>query len=127
MRARTVNENYPPGAANDPNAPWNEPEDNSSIELEFEGDNMYMVRRIHTGPEEYEDERAEIDPESFEVMAAGKLGLDYDELYEKAEIIKIKDVEDLKRNHDVIGYRFDTSHGSFEATIDELVDLTDLF
>lgn len=126
-RAKFVNENYPLGAAEDPDAPWNEPEDKSSIELEFDGDNMYMVRRVPTGPEEYEDERAEIDPEAFEVMAAEKLGLDYDELYEKAEIIKIKDVIDLKRKYDIIGYKFETSHGSFEASTEELANLTDLF
>ncbi len=92
MRARTVNENYPLGAANDPNAPWNEPEDASSIELEFEGDDMYMVRRIPTGPDDYDEEKEQIHFDDFDEFAAGKLDLDLEQLYDTDGAIEVKDV-----------------------------------
>ena len=76
MRARTVNENYPPGAANDPNAPWNEPEDDSRYDLDMDGDELIITRDYNFSAEdEWDTDKASIDPETFDIFAAKKLTL----------------------------------------------------
>lgn len=121
---------YPPGAEFDPMAPWNEPEDTSYYELDFEGENfdeMVIIRRIFTAEDEWDEYKGYIDPEYFDLFAAKKLGLNAGEKWENDEFLEVKEIKDIKRKYDIIGHTFITSWGTFDATLDELIDLSNLF
>ena len=123
MRARTVNENYPLGAANDPNAPWNEKENDSDFELEMDGGQLLIKRRYnYSAEDEWDEDKAYIDPESFDLFAASKLNIEAEEKWENEEYLDVQGIADSQN-----GFEFQTNWGTFEATMDELVDLTDLF
>lgn len=123
MRARTVNENYPLGAANDPRAPWNEPEDDSSFELDMDGEELYITRRYNqTAEDEWDEDKGYVDMDQFDSYAAGELGLDIEEQYENDDYLEIKDWQE--EGNKIL---FQTSWGDFEISMDELVDMTNIF
>ena len=123
MRAKKVNENYPMGAANDPNAPWNEKEDDSNFDMKLRGNELIITRRYnHSAEDEFDEDEVTIDPETFEEFAAKKLGIDSHEKWENDDYLEIEGIADAQA-----GFEFTTSWGDFETDIDELVDLTDLF
>ncbi len=126
MRARTVNENYPLGAANDPNAPWNEPEDDSQYELEMDGDELVITRDYNfSGPEEWDTDKGRIDPEEFDTFAARKLDIDHEEKWENDDYLEVQGIADAPGPGQK--FLFQTNWGEFEASMDELIDLTNLF
>lgn len=126
MRARTVNENYPMGAANDPHAPWNEKEDDSQYLLEIDGDELYITRRYNqTAEDEWDEDKGYVDMEQFDSYAAGELGLDIEGQYENDDYLEIQSFEDIPGPGEK--FQFDTSWGDFEISMDELVDMTNLF
>ena len=123
MRARTVNENYPLGAANDPMAPWNEKEDDSDFELELSDQDLIITRRYnHSAEDEWDEDQATIDPETFDEFAGKKLGIDYQQKYEDDNYLDIGMI-----NLDGNNIEFETSWGTFQTDMEELIDLTDLF
>ena len=126
MRAKTVNENYPLGAENDPMAPWNEKEDDSNFELEAENNdlnNLYITRRYNqTAEDEWDEDRGDIDPERLEEFAAEKLDIDYGQKLEDDAYLEVTGIADAQG-----GFEFTTSWGKFEATMDELIGLTNIF
>ena len=133
MRAKTVNEygsmgGYPMGAANDPMAPWNEREDDSSFELEAENNDLNdlsIIRRYNqTAEDEWDEDKGYIDPEDLENFAAEKLGIDIDQKYEDGENLEVQEINDIPGRGQK--FNFVTNWGSFETDIDELIDLTNL-
>lgn len=129
MRAKTVNENYPPGAANDPRAPWNEPEDDSIYSLDVEDGEIVITRKYNQWAEdEWDEDKGYIDPEEFDLFAAKKLGINAEEKWDADEYLEIENVEDIsKKKYAEDRFRFETSWGTFEADMDELIDMTNLF
>ena len=128
MRAKTVNEygslgDYPWGAANDPNAPWNEKEDDSSFTLDIDGQELYITRAYNqTAEDEWDEEKGYVDMEKFDEYAAKQLGLNQEEQYEAENYLEINDwKEEGNKIH------FDTTWGNFTISMDELVDMTNLF
>ena len=128
MRAKFVNENYPWGAANDPNAPWNEKPDDSDFELAGDGDELYITRRYnYSAEDEWDEEKGYIDPESLDLLAAKKLGIDAEEKWENDDILEINDIIDIQTKGGSQKFLFKTNWGEFETSMDELIDLTNLF
>lgn len=118
---------YPPGAEFDPRAPWNEPDDDSQYFMDIEDGEISIIRRCNFWAEdEWDEDKESIEPEDFEIFAAKKIGLNAEEKWENDEYLEIKDVKDIKRKSDIIGHTFITSWGDFDATIDELINLTHL-
>ena len=128
MRARTVNENYPWGAANDPNAPWNEPEDDSGYSLDMDDNELVITRKYNqTAEDEWDEDKGYIDPEEFDLFAAKKLGIDAEEKWEADEYLEIGDIIDIQTKGGSQKFLFKTNWGEFEADMDDLIDLTNLF
>lgn len=128
MRAKTVNENYPLGAKYDPSAPWNEPDDDSQYELDMDGDELYITRRYnYSAEDEWDEDKGYIDPETFDLFAAKKLGIDAEEKWENDDYLEIGDIIDIQTKGGSQKFLFKTSWGEFEADMDELIDLTNLF
>ena len=129
MRAKTVNENYPPGAANDPRAPWNEPEDDSVYDFEVVDDEILVTRKYNFSGgmdwEDWDEDEGYIDPEDFDMFAAKKLGIDAEEKWESEDYLEIQNVENVEGKKDT--FLFKTSWGGFEVNMDELIDLSNLF
>lgn len=123
MKAKFVNENYPWGAANDPNAPWNEPEDDSRYELDMDGGELVISRDYNfTAEDEWDTDKGYVDMEQFDSYAAGELGLDIEEKYEEDDYMEIIDWEEARGK-----FKFKTSWGDFEISMSELIDMTNLF
>lgn len=123
MKAKFVNENYPWGAANDPNAPWNEPEDDSRYELDMDGGELVIIRDYNfTAEDEWDTDKGYVDMEQFDSYAAGELGLDIEEKYEEDDYMEIIDWEESRGK-----FKFKTSWGDFEISMNELIDMTNLF
>ena len=133
MRAKFINEwesgYYPPGAEHDPSAPWNQPDDDSNYELGMDGNELYITRRYnYSAEDEWDEDKGYIDPETFDLFAAEKLGINAEDKWEDDDYLEIDDIEDI-----VVGkqfgekFLFKTSWGDFEASMDELVDMTNLF
>jgi hypothetical protein len=127
MRAKTVNENYPWGAENDPRAPWNEPEDDSQYELDMDGNELIITRGYNfSGEYEWDADTGYVDMEEFANYAAQKLGLDVDEKYNDDDFLEILgwtyDDEDKPNK-----INFQTSWGNFQISMDELIDMSNLF
>ncbi len=122
MRAKTVNENYPLGAKSDPDAPWNEKEDDSDFELEMDGNELLIKRRYNRSAEdEWDEDEGYIDLETFAIFAARKLDINAEEKWDNEEYLDIQGIADSQN-----GFEFQTNWGTFEASMDELVDMTDL-
>ena len=126
MRAKTVNENYPPGAANDPRAPWNEPEDDSVYDFEVVDDEILVTRKYNFSGgmdwEDWDEDKGYVDMEQFDQYAAKELGLNVDEKYDEDDILEIEDWSEDKGM-----VEFQTSWGNFKISLDELIDMTNLF
>lgn len=122
MRARTVNENYPPGAANDPNAPWNEPEDDSQYDVDFGADGIEISRKYNFSYDDYDEDQGSVDMETLQSYAGKELGVDPEEKYENDEYMEISGMADSQK-----GIMFQTTWGDFEISMDELIDMTNLF
>lgn len=119
---------YPPGAEFDPRAPWNEPEDDSQYFLDIEDNEISITRRYNFYAEdEWDEDKEYIDPEMFDLFAAKKLGLNAGEKWGKDEYLEIQEVKDIKRKYDIVGHTFITTWGNFDATLQELINLTHLF
>lgn len=98
MRAKTINENggYPPGAEYDKNAPWNEPEDHSEVEVKDEGGSIDIITTVQTGEDDWEEtDRQEIDPSDLNEYLADKLNLEFPKI-EDEEGIEVKNIEELE-------------------------------
>ena len=115
-----VNENYPLGAANDPDAPWNEKELDIEYDLEFKNGEIDLIERVYSSrkPEEedWEDEKTYIDPEYMDKFIADKLKLNIDDFEEG---IEITDISEPKTNNYVIH----TQQGDVKTDWDELKDI----
>ena len=128
-RAKTVNEygsmgGYPLGAADDSRAPWNEKEDDSDFDLELRNNEIIITRRYnYSAEDEWDEDQAYIDPESFDLFAAEALEISAEEKWEAEDYLEIQNIEDLPGDN----FKFITSWGTFEADMDELIDLTNLF
>lgn len=113
-----VNENYPLGAKNDPNAPWNQSDSDIEQILNLtEYGEIQLITRTYISREpdneDWEDEITTIDPGYMDYFLANKLNLNVDE-YEDG--IEIHDTKELKDSQ----YIIKTTHGDVETDWDEL-------
>ena len=119
-----VNENYPWGAANDPNAPWNQSDPDMEYILELsEYGEVELIERNHISREpdneDWEDEKTTIDPVYMDQFICKKLNLKYEDWEDDGiEITGIEDVDEKR-----LKYKFITAEGEFETNWDELEDV----
>lgn len=119
MRAKFINEEsgaYPPGAENDPRAPWNE-EDNSVTSFEVEGYDYKLITRVPVGKGDDEEivEELTIDPYDMDKLICQKLGLDFEEIDERGEGIEILNID-----QDGDKFYLTTNEGDLEVSLAEL-------
>lgn len=136
MRAKFINEygsmgGYPPGAEHDPRAPWNEPADDSQYDIDLDRGEVVVKRRYDfTGGmdwEDWEEEKGYIDPEDLDQYAAKKLGIEnLEERAEEGDYLEIEDIEDIKKGRNIVGYRFITNWGNFEASLGDLIEMSNI-
>lgn len=122
MKAKFIFENYPLGAANDRNAPWNQSEDSSYVDFEFkDGYDPRLVTKAYVGEDDIEIlENRSIDPEVFDQALCQKLGLSYSEL--KAMNMEEEfDIRDYYQKGNIV--YFETTAGDTELSIGELQSL----
>lgn len=125
MRAKLINEEsggYPPGAENDPRAPWNEKEDNGIISLEIKDYDYKLVTRTPIGKGDDEEivDESTIDPYDMDKLICQKLGLDFQELDESGEGIEIINVD-----RDGDKFYLTTSKGDLEVSLSELIQISE--
>ncbi len=109
---------YPPGAENDPRAPWNETDNYELIvEISYYGE-VILVKKTPISKDKWDEETQTIDPETFEEFCSIKLGIDYEELCENEESIDLEKVKEEGSRYKII-----TSRGEFTTSYDELEDL----
>lgn len=109
---------YPPGAEQDPSAPWNESNNyDLFVEIDYYGE-VVLIQRTYIDKSDWEDETKNIDLETFEEFCCIRLNLDHEKLRENKEIIDLKKIKEEGHR-----YKITTSHGEFKTTYDELEDL----
>lgn len=114
MRAKTINENYPIGAENDPNAPWNQEDDFWGNEFIVDLNQYGEVALSYND----NDKNTTIDPYYMDEFLADKLYLDFEELEENGETIEIKDIVEIDNK-----MMFYTDKGVVTVDYDELEEL----
>lgn len=118
---------YPTGAEFDSKAPWNEPDDDSQYFADIEDGEISIIRRYNfSAGNEWDEDKEYIDPEIFDLFAAKKIGLNAKEKWGEDEYLEIKGIKEIKRKYNIVGHTFITSWGTFDATLDELIDLINL-
>jgi hypothetical protein len=121
MRAKFINENYPPGAKDDPNAPWNEREDPSQTVLKISGGDYELITSVQVAEDDWEEiENLSIDPYDMDELISQKLGLDFEQMEVNGETIEIQDVSQKDEN-----FFLTTDQGNVELTLGELIELSE--
>jgi hypothetical protein len=123
MKAQFIFENYPPGAANDPNAPWNETEDRSWTDFEMDKDgDPRLVTKAYVGEDDLEIlDNQSMDPMSLDKALLKKLGLSYEEL-EGLDMEEEFSIEEYHQKSNTVYFK--TTAGDTELSIGELQRLT---
>jgi hypothetical protein len=122
MKAKFIFENYPPGAANDPNAPWNQSEDTSYIDFELkDGYDPRLITKAYVGEDDIEIlENKSIDPGILDRALCQKLGLSYSEL-EAMDMEEEFYIKEYYQKGNIV--YFETTAGDIQLSIDELQSL----
>ena len=60
MKARFVNEDYPPGAEYNPKAPWNKPDWDEIVDVNQYGE-VELIKRAYIEEEDWEEDKQIID------------------------------------------------------------------
>jgi hypothetical protein len=120
MRAHLVNENYPDGAENDSNAPWNEKKGSYFTKVDLSDGEVTIIKNERIAKDDWvEIDREVIDPIEMESLLAEKLGLDFDQMQEENDVIYIESIIDTDEGQ----YNFETDHGNVSITLEELESL----
>jgi len=110
---------YPWGAKDDPNAPWNEKEDwVEIIDINKYGE-VELIRRTYIAEDDWEEEKDTIDPYNMDKFLAEEFKLDFKKLEEEGESIEIIDLQELKNGW----YSIVTKYGMTKTTFSELFSL----
>ena len=122
MKAQFIFENYPPGAANDPNAPWNQSDDGSYTDFEMDKDgDPRLVTKAYVGEDDLEIlENRSIDIMYLDRALLKKLGLSYNEL-ENLNMEEDFYIEEYHQKGDTVYFK--TTAGDTELSIGEIQDL----
>jgi len=122
MKAQFIFENYPSGAANDPNAPWNESEDNIIVDFEVGKDgDPRLITKAYVGEDDLKILKNQpIDPMYLDRALLTKLGLSYNEL-ENLNMEEEFFIEDYYQKGNTV--YFETTAGDTELSIDEIGSL----
>jgi hypothetical protein len=121
MKAKFIFENYPPGAANDPNAPWNQCEDSSWIDFEMKDWNPRLITKSYCGEDDIEIlENRSIDLMNLDRALLNKLGLNDREL-ESLDMAEDFFIEEYYQKGNTV--YFETTAGNTELSISEIQDL----
>jgi hypothetical protein len=122
MKAKFIFENYPPGAANDRNAPWNQCDDHSYVDFEMDKDgDPRLITKACVGEDDIEIlENRSIDPMYLDRALLKKLGLSYDEL-ENLNMEEEFYIEEYYQKKDTVYFK--TTAGDTQLSISELQSL----
>jgi hypothetical protein len=126
MRAKFINENYPPGAEYDSNAPWNQsdPDIEYIVDLNQYGE-LELIERNYTSREpeneDWEDEKTIIDPYYMDQFLGKKLIIPPSELENiEDEGIEIQKIEESSDGN----YILVTKYGNVNVSFDELESIS---
>lgn len=110
MKAKLVNENFPPGAEYDPRAPYNDGDEQISVDVNDFGEIElnYINRR----------EKETVDPYNFDHYIADRENIPIEEI-EDNEGVQILGVENLNNDN----YILHTNFGKLKISLDELESL----
>ncbi|MFA5153315.1 MAG: hypothetical protein WC554_12195, partial [Clostridia bacterium] len=120
MKAKFINENYPPGAQYDKNAPRNE-DSNQRIEVKIDEFGYIMIEYSHQiAEDDWEaDDASFIDPLDMSMRLGLSFGLSLADIDDGSIEIDIKDIKQLNDNE----WLFTTNYGDKKLSLGELEKL----